>query len=115
MKAVGWSLDHQGVATRPGGAAEVAALSPSKAPSQGLEVPKAGAVLGSPGQALSQVLCPRREQEGPEVRTCPSTRRQLLPVHNHHIHNLAAPCVPSSTLLTRGLAGRSHDIHAGKY
>lgn len=71
MKAVGWSLD---------GDAEVAALGPSKAPSKGLGVPKAGAVFGSLGQVLSQVRCPCSEQEGSEAKTCHSMHRQLLSV-----------------------------------
>ena len=53
-------------------AAEVAALSPSKAPWEDLEAPKVSAVVGSLSQALSQVLCPR-EQEGSEVKTCYGT------------------------------------------
>lgn len=54
-------------------AAGVAALSPSKAPSEDLETPKVSAVVGSFGQALSQVLCPCSEQEGSEVKTCYGT------------------------------------------
>lgn len=64
----------------PGGAAEVAALGLSKAPSKGLEVPKAGAVFGSLGQVLSQVRCPCSEQEGSEAKMFHSTHGQLLSV-----------------------------------
>lgn len=63
----------------PGWAAEVAALGPSKAPRKGLEVPRAGAVLGSLGQVLRQVLCPCSEQEGSEARALLSVQQRSHP------------------------------------
>lgn len=95
----------------PGWAAEVAALSPSKAPGKGLEVPKVDAVVGSLGQVPGQGLCPCSEQEGSEVKACHSTGSSCCPRSKNPIHTLPAPCVPSSTLPTHGLAGCSHDFH----